>query len=150
MTPAKHLTALTTCLLTAALTAALAASPARASEGLSIPPSVQNNCLICHRVGAPEEPTQAIAPPLFAVKNHLREFRDRDAFIAHVSQWVKAPDPAAARMPGAVKKFGLMPALPLGDELLVEIAGWIYDTPMEKPNWYAEHYRREHGDEPGE
>jgi hypothetical protein len=51
-------------------------------------------------------------------------------------------------MRGAVKKFGLMPAFPLADDVLEEIAGWIFDTPMNKPNWYAEHYRKEHGEEP--
>lgn len=111
----------------------------------AIPPSVQNNCLICHTIGAKNEPAQAIAPPLFAVKNHLKGFADRDAFIAHVREWVKAPSAEHARMPGAVKKFGLMPAFPLTDEVLEEIAGWIYDTPMNKPNWTAKHYRKEHG-----
>ncbi|MGB0866444.1 MAG: hypothetical protein ACPGSC_08035 [Granulosicoccaceae bacterium] len=118
------------------------------SADISIPQSVQSNCLSCHSIGAKHEPTNAIAPPLFAVKNHLSEFSNRDAFIAHVSDWVKNPDSAKARMPGAVKKFGLMPALPLEQAVLTEIAAWIYDTPMEKPNWYAEHFRKEHGKAP--
>lgn len=141
---------MTSLLIVSTLATVLTSTGVRANApaeeaSVTIPPSVQSNCLICHTIGAKNEPTQAIAPPLFAVKNHLKEFGDRDAFIAHVSAWVKAPSAENARMPGAVKKFGLMPAFPLTDDVLDEIAGWIYDTPMKKPNWYAKHYRKEHG-----
>ena len=141
---------MTSLLAASALATVLASTGVRANTAteeasVTIPPSVQSNCLICHTIGAKNEPTQAIAPPLFAVKNHLKEFTDRDEFIAHVSEWVKNPSADNSRMRGAVKKFGLMPALPLADDVLEEIAGWIYDTPMKKPNWYAKHYRKEHG-----
>jgi len=128
----------------------LSADSSTAAMDSGIPEVVQTNCLSCHSVSAKHEPTNAIAPPLFAVKNHLSEFSDRDAFIAHVSEWVKSPDAENARMPGAVKKFGLMPALPLADDVLAEISAWLYDTPMNKPNWYAEHYLQEHGEAPAE
>ena len=122
----------------------------KADTEQTIPASVQQNCLSCHTVAAKNEPSNAIAPPLFAVKNHLSEFSDRDEFIRHVSAWVKTPSSDQSRMPGAVKKFGLMPALPLTDEVLEEISGWIYDTPMNKPGWYAEHFQKEHGKKPSE
>jgi len=58
---------------------------------------------------------------------------------------VKSPSPERTLMPGAVKKFNLMPALPYSDEDLAVIAEYIFEESMEKPGWYEKHYEAEHG-----
>jgi hypothetical protein len=53
-------------------------------------------------------------------------------------------------MPGAIRKFGLMPAFPLPDEELQAVAEFLYDSDMSLPDWYKEHYAAEHGEPPKE
>ena len=106
----------------------------------------QSACMSCHV--ADGKPT--VAPPIFAVKNHvIGKYAERDAFIERVKNWVKAPDANDVLMPGAVKKFGLMPAMPaLAEADLQAVAEYLYDTDMSMPDWYKEHYEAEHGKQP--
>lgn len=102
--------------------------------------------MVCHV--AEGRPT--IAPPIFAVKNHIiAEHPERDDFVQRVISWVKSPDEEKALMPGAIRKFGLMPAMPqLSDDDLQAVAEYLYDTDMNLPEWYKEHYKEEHGELP--
>ena len=107
----------------------------------------QSACMSCHALAAKEE---GIAPPLFGVKDHvIKTYPERMAFIQRVVAWVKAPNPNDVLMPGAVKKFGLMPAqTQISDAELQAVAEFIYDTDFTKPDWYAAHYQAEHGKKP--
>lgn len=107
----------------------------------------QAACMSCHALAAKEE---GIAPPLFGVKDHvIKAYPERAAFIQRVMAWVKTPNPNDVLMPGAVKKFGLMPAqTQLSDADLQAVAEFIYDTDFTKPDWYAAHYQAEHGKKP--
>ncbi|MEZ5447583.1 MAG: hypothetical protein R3E89_00625 [Thiolinea sp.] len=54
-------------------------------------------------------------------------------------------------MPGAVRKFGLMPAQPqLAEADLQAVAAYLYDQDMSLPDWYKTHYQAEHGQLPTE
>lgn len=103
----------------------------------------ESACMSCHV--AEGKPT--IAPPIFAVKNHvIGKYPERSAFIQRVSSWVKAPNADDVLMAGAVKKFGLMPAMPhLDDKDLRAVAEYLYDTNLSLPDWYKQHYKEEHG-----
>lgn len=102
-------------------------------------------CMACHVT----EGRPSIAPPIFAVKNHvLAEFPEREDFIKRVTEWVKAPNQNEALMPGAIRKFGLMPALAMKDADLQAVAAYLYDADMNLPDWYSEHYEAEHGQKP--
>lgn len=103
-------------------------------------------CMACHVV----EGKPTIAPPIFAVKNHVLDvYPERDEFIERIKSWVKAPSKDEALMRGAIRKFGLMPAMAhISDEDLQAIAEYIYDTDMELPEWYEKHYEEEHGKKP--
>ena len=107
----------------------------------------QAACMSCHAFNAKEE---GIAPPLFGMKDHvIKAYPERAAFIKRVVEWVKAPNPNDVLMPGAVKKFGLMPAqTQLIEADLQAVAEFIYDTDFTKPDWYAAHYQAEHGKKP--
>lgn len=104
------------------------------------------NCIACHV----SEGMPTIAPPIFAVKNHVTaEYPEREDFVKRVAEWVKAPNADDVLMPGAVRKFGLMPALPhLSDEDATAVAEFLFDSDMELPDWYAKHYEEEHGEAP--
>lgn len=108
----------------------------------------QSACMSCHALAAKEE--GGMGPPLFGVKDHvLKTYPERAAFIKRVVDWVKAPNPQDALMPGAVTKFGLMPAQTQLSETDVQaVAEFIYDTDFTKPDWYAAHYQAEHGKKP--
>lgn len=104
-------------------------------------------CMACHVA----EGMPTVGPPIFAVKNHvIGAHPERDDFVNRVVEWVKAPDEKTALMPGAVRKFGLMPANDLPDEELKAVAEFIYDSDMSLPDWYKEHYQAEHGEMPKE
>lgn len=104
-------------------------------------------CMACHSIEGPA----TVAPPIFAVKNHVVQvYPERDDFIKRVVEWVKAPDVDDPLMPGAVRKFGLMPAMPLADAELTAVAEFLYDSDMVLPDWYKQHYKEEHGEEPSE
>lgn len=107
----------------------------------------QSACMSCH--SAEGKPTEQ-GPPIFAVKDHvIKALPERDAFIERVKTWVKDPKADNALMPGAVSKFGLMPAQTnVSDEELQAVAEFLYDTDLAQPDWYAEHYQAEHGTQP--
>ena len=64
-------------------------------------------CFDCHN--ATEEGPDMVAPPIFAAKNHYSGFAAREDFVAAVSGYLLDPTEQTAQMPGAVRKFGLMP-----------------------------------------
>ena len=104
----------------------------------------EDNCASCHM--GDERGTDRVAPPAFAMKQHyLVEHPDRDAFVKAVVDWLKAPSQEKSLMPGAIRKFDLMPALELEDSEVKAIAEFVYDGQFNTPGWYRKHYLEEHG-----
>jgi len=107
---------------------------------------LNTNCLACH--GSNESMDSRLAPPIVAVKDHyLAQFSTKESFVDAIVQWVKKPSEDRAQMKGAVRRFGLMPMLPLSEADLKLIAEFIYDEELDQPGWYEEHYEKEHGKE---
>jgi mono/diheme cytochrome c family protein len=102
-------------------------------------------CESCH---VPEgQPT--LAPPLFGMKNHVMgRYPAREDFIKYVANWVKKPDATRSLMPGAVKRFGVMPAFPYAEDQVRAVAAFIYDSDLTMPGWYQQHYQQQHGKKP--
>jgi mono/diheme cytochrome c family protein len=102
-------------------------------------------CSSCH---VPEgQPT--LAPPLFGMKNHVMgRYPAREDFINYVVNWVKKPDASRSLMPGAVNRFGVMPAFPYEEDQVRAIAAFIYDSDLTMPGWYQQHYQQQHGKPP--
>ena len=83
------------------------------------------------------------------MKYHVMQAHpDRDDFINYFVNWVKQPDASRSLMPGAVRRFGVMPALPYPEEQVRKIAGFLFDTNFKMPGWYRKHYETEHGKPP--
>lgn len=113
-----------------------------AQDGKSL---FESLCMSCHIVSG--QPT--VAPPVFGMKNHvIQAYPGRDEFIDYVVRWVKQPDASKSLMPGAVSRFGVMPALVYPEEQVREIAAFLYDTNFKMPGWYRKHYEAEHGKSP--
>lgn len=106
----------------------------------------QTQCMSCHSA----QNESGKAPPIFGVKDHvIKAYPDREAFIKRVASWIKAPNANDVLMPGAVGKFGLMPAMPqLTDNEAQTVAAFLFDTNLSEPDWYKAHYQAEHGKTP--
>lgn len=117
-------------------------APLMAADGFSL---YQSMCSACHVASG--RPT--VAPPLFGVKNHVMgAYPERQEFVEYIVQWVKNPQAERSLMPGAVRRFGVMPTLPYSETDVRAVAGFIYDADLSMPDWYSEHYRQEHGKMP--
>ena len=83
---------------------------------------------------------------MIAVKKHyLKATTSRDQFVKDIMSWVKDPSEKNSRMPGALRKFGIMPYTPYKLEDIELIASYIFDNDIEQPEWFKEHYQQEHG-----
>ncbi len=111
-------------------------------EGKSL---FESLCMSCHVLSG--QPT--VAPPVFGMKNHVMQaYPNREDFINYIVHWVRQPDASRALMPGAVRRFGVMPALSYPDDQVRKVAEFLYDTNLRMPGWYRKHYEAEHGKTP--
>ncbi len=87
-------------------------------------------CLACHNA----ELTPSLAPPFYGVQNrYKRNYEDKQSFITAISDWAKNPTQEKALMKRPLKKLGLMPAMPLPDEMLAQIGAYLYEETFEPP-----------------
>lgn len=108
---------------------------------------MENNCYVCHNPKASEE--AMVAPPMIAVKMHyLSDDISKDTFVQRFVDFLKKPSEAHSKMPGAIKRFGLMPYQFYPEETVRQIADYVYDYEIEEPEWFAAHYAQMHGDHP--
>ena len=106
---------------------------------------MENNCYACHNPKSSEE--NMVAPPMIAVKIHyISEDTSKEDFVNNLVEWSKNPSVETSKMPGAVKKFGLMPYQFYPEGTIRQIADYIYDNSIEEPEWFEEHYNKMHGD----
>jgi cytochrome c553 len=99
-------------------------------------------CFGCHSADASLQ--DRVAPPMYAIKKHYVDGRTTyTEFREQLGHFVNNPSSANARMPGAIERFGLMPMLGVGETMLDEVAYYVFHTPLERPGWFAEHYRSE-------
>lgn len=106
------------------------------------------NCYVCHNPKTAEE--SMIAPPMIAVKMHyISEDTSKEEFVEAMVEWSKNPSEESSKIPGAVKKFGLMPYQFFPEETTRQIADYMFDNEIEEPEWFGKHYAEMHGDRPG-
>ncbi|MCI5081859.1 MAG: DUF3365 domain-containing protein [Saprospiraceae bacterium] len=99
---------------------------------------IKNNCISCHSAN-PDVP-QKVAPTLMEVKTaYLAKAKGEAAFEKLLTGFIKHPT-ENIQMPEAVNQYGVMPVMNYSEDQIAAIAHYIYHTPLEKPNWYAEQY----------
>lgn len=87
-------------------------------------------CLSCHNA----ELTPSLAPPFYGVQNKYKQaFSDKAMFVQAISDWAKHPSEENALMKRPIQKLGLMPAMPLPDEMLAQIGAYLYEEEFEPP-----------------
>jgi nitrate reductase cytochrome c-type subunit len=96
---------------------------------------LQNNCFSCHEPVMGEE---RAAPPMFKIREHYKDEKISEAeFTAKIIDFVNQPTEEKSLMPGARKKFGLMPKMSFKEEDLKQIATYLYQTDMSTEVWAA-------------
>ncbi|WP_456438250.1 c-type cytochrome [Psychroserpens sp.] len=111
------------------------------SEGYTL---MINNCYVCHNPNT-ESHDDLLAPPFKGVKMHYtRQYDNKKDFVNAMVNWVQNPEEDKALMFGAVKRFKVMPKLPLPTDDLVKIAEYIYDNDVDEPKWMEEHMKEKH------
>jgi len=108
---------------------------------------MENNCYICHNPKASEE--EMIAPPMNAIKMHyISENTSKEDFVNDMVEWSKNPSEEKSKMPGAIKKFGLMPYQFYPESSIRQIADYIFENEIDEPVWFQEHYNKMHKGRP--
>jgi len=90
-------------------------------------------CFTCHaEKPGMQQHDKMVAPPMMMVQKHYKPtYSNKKDFVAAVVKWVNKPNENDIKMPGAARKFGLMPPLPIGDDKLEKIAGLLFDMQFE-------------------
>ena len=105
---------------------------------------LETNCYVCHNPTTPEE--NRIAPPMIAIKKRYSMGNNsKEAFIKSIQDFVKNPTEENAKMYGAVKRFGVMPKQVFPEETIKQIADYMFEFDIEKPEWFDEHFNEQHG-----
>lgn len=105
---------------------------------------METHCYACHNPTTSHE--NRLAPPMVAVKKHYKsDNTSKEEFIKSFKKWVEAPSEKLSKMPGAVRKFGIMPYAPYKAKDVELIADYIFDNDIEQPEWFQEHHQQEHG-----
>lgn len=93
-------------------------------------------CYACH--GPELKGDNRLAPPMIAVKKHYQEEGiTEQEFVGLIVDWAKEPSREKSRMPGALKRFGIMPYQPFPEDSLKLIASYIYHHEMERPGGHG-------------
>lgn len=84
------------------------------------------HCYSCHNT---ENTGNMLAPPMRRVKDHYwdDDISEKE-FVDSIVNWVKEPMEEKSIMPGARKKFGLMPKQDFDEEEVRKIATYIYNN----------------------
>ena len=90
---------------------------------------MQQKCFICHfPVPDPAKTDQMIAPPMVRVQEHYKPaYPEKEAFVDAIKAWVAKPSEDKVMMPGAVRKFKIMPYMAYQEEDIQLIAETLYD-----------------------
>lgn len=109
---------------------------------------METECYICHNPKSSEE--SVIAPPMIAIKKHyINEETTKEQFQYDLVSWINNPSEEKSKMPGALKKFGIMPLQPFPEAKIKLIADYIYDYEIDEPDWFQEHFQKGRGNGKG-
>ncbi len=89
---------------------------------------MKQKCFICHfETPDPSKMEQMIAPPIQRVQEHYKpSFPNKEDFVKAVMAYVNNPSEEKTLMPGAVKKFNLMPKVVYDQQELKAIVETLY------------------------
>jgi cytochrome c2 len=86
---------------------------------------IEKHCYLCHNQESQED--GRIGPPMTHVKRHyLDAYPEQSEFTKQLISFVQNPTEDHSIMPGALKKFGLMPKQQFPKEALDQIADYLF------------------------
>lgn len=108
---------------------------------------MENKCYVCHNPKRSEKRMKA--PPMIAIKMHyISDGTSKEEFANSLVDWTKKPSNEKSKMPGAVKKFGLMPYQFYSEKTIREIADYMFSNQIEQPDWFQEQHDKMKGKNP--
>ena len=97
-----------------------------ANEGKSLYPA----CHVCHN----QEMDPPLGPPMWGVQRRYKiGTLDDEDFVQSMVDFVKSPSLENAKHDEAVERLGLMPAMPLPDDMLEKISTYILEEQFPPP-----------------
>ena len=107
-------------------------------------------CSACHGGTGGMDMSKRVAPPIIAVRMHyLGPYPGKAEFVTAVANWVEKQDASKTRMPGAIRRFNIMPPISVSRQEAEKIASYIYDGNIEKPAGFDKHFEEMHGKQRG-
>jgi len=104
------------------------------------------NCASCHGTTGGMDMSKRKAPPIIGVRMHyIGTYSDKDSFVMAIADWVENRNVDTSMMRGAIRRFGVMPAVKVSREQSEKIAAYIYEGDLEKPKGFQQHYEERHG-----
>lgn len=102
-------------------------------------------CYSCHKPDAPSH-DDLLAPPFVSVKQrYMMSYPQKEAFINAISAFAANPSKEKAIMRGALNQYGMMAKAPFTEEQLKQVATYLFENELEKPEWFDEHEEQMHG-----
>ncbi|MDH5425576.1 MAG: c-type cytochrome [Gammaproteobacteria bacterium] len=106
----------------------------------------QQHCSSCHDAQGGMNMNKRSAPPIAGVRHHyIGPYSDELSFVTAVADWVESPDISKSLMPGAIRKFSLMPKITVSRAEVESIASYIFNGDIETPAGMKEHIEKMHG-----
>lgn len=105
---------------------------------------LESNCFACH---SPKNAIDdRIAPPMAMIKDYYileNKNTSEEDFTKSLITFIKNPNAENSKIPEAIERYGLMPKMNFTDEQITQIAKYIYNSKLEEPDWYANHFHNE-------
>ena len=90
--------------------------------------------------------SKRVAPPIAAVRYHYINIHpDKAPFVTAVTSWLEKQDASKSLMRGAIRRFNIMPPIPVSKDDAQKIANYIYAGDLEKPDGFDKHVEERHG-----
>ncbi len=103
---------------------------------------LETSCFSCHSPDG--EAAMGIAPSLAAIKAaYGGKATSPELFRDYLAAFLQSPSTETSRMPEAMAQYGLMPKMSLSSEEVAAVATYLFYTPLEKKDWYAQHFSTE-------
>lgn len=91
---------------------------------------MENKCFSCHNTQGTDN---MLAPPMQRVKEHyLEEGMTKNEFINKIVDWCEHPKEVKSKMPGARRKFGLMPKQDFERKEVQVIANYLFENKLDQ------------------
>ena len=90
---------------------------------------MENNCYSCHNTQGTDN---MLAPPMHRVKDHYWDDEtSKEEFVTAIVEWCENPTEENSMMPGARRKFGLMPKQNFDSKEVEAIASYLFEMDIE-------------------